>query len=152
MSRQYDLSERLRDDLKQAQKERDAARVETLRFLLSLIHNRELEKRGGGGDPHLTDEEVTVLLRSETKRRREALELFRRGGREDLADAEEASVRHIEEYLPPLMDREKIEEAVHELKAAGFADFNSLMREAMQRLKGKADGRLVAEVVREKTK
>jgi hypothetical protein len=144
------LEERIRGDLTVAQKGGDAARVGTLRFLLAQMHNREIEKRGAGKEPTLTDDEVMDVLRREAKKRREAIELFTRGGRADLRDRETAELAVIESYLPAAMSRAEIEAIVDGLMAKGLSDFNQLIRAAMQELKGKADGSLVSQVIRER--
>jgi len=117
--------------------------------VLSLLQNREIEKRGTGQAPVLGDEEVIEIMQREVKKRREAIELFRKGGRPELAEKEEKELIFINEYLPARMRREEIVVLVCELKKSGLNDFNSLMKEAAKATKGKADGKLVSEIVRE---
>lgn len=140
----------LRDDLKSAIKSGDGEKSSLLRFVLAQLHNREIEKKGRGEEPKLTDEETIDVLRKEVKKRKEAMDLFRRGGREDLREKEEKEAKLIEEYLPAQMSREQITAVVDELKNSGQSDFTSLMREAMKKLKGQADGKLVGEVVKDR--
>lgn len=139
------LYERLADDLKTAQKAGDAVRVGVLRFALAQIKNREIERRGSGAA--IGDADIIDVLQKEAKRRREAISLFRKGGREDLATKEEAEMVHLAAYLPAQMSREEIDAVIAALRAKGTNDFNGLMRAAMQELKGKADGKIVGEAV-----
>ncbi len=142
----------LQEDLKKALKSGDEASVGLLRLLLAQIHNREIEKRSKGGGDVLSDEEVRDVLQKEVKKRKESITLFRQGKREDLAKKEEAEMALIAPYLPAAVTREEIEKVVDILKGSGFSDFPSLIREAMKQLKGRADGTLVSEVIRESLK
>src|SRR3989338_4013206 len=137
------LKEKLGDELKESLLRRDAEKTGVLRFVLSLLQNREIEKRGTGQAPVLGDEEVIEIMQREVKKRREAIELFRKGGRPELAEKE---LIFINEYLPARMRREEIVVLVCELKKSGLNDFNSLMKEAAKATKGKADGKLVSEI------
>ena len=128
---------------------RDAEKTGVLRFLISLLQNREIEKRGTGQAPVLADDEIIEIFQREVKKRKEAIELFRKGGRPELADKETKELIFINEYLPPEMNREEIAVLVGELKNKGLNDFNSLMKEAAKATKGRADGKLVSEIVRE---
>jgi len=144
------LKEKLTDDLKEAMKAGLKEKTDTVRFLLAQIQNREIEKRSTGQAPTLTDEEVIEALQKEVKKRREAIELFRKGGRPELVQKEEKELVFIAGYLPAEMSREELEKIIVDLKNQGFNDFNSLMKEAMKKVKGKADGKLVSEIVKGK--
>ncbi len=143
------LKEKLGDELKDSLLKRDAEKTGVLRFLISLLQNREIEKRGTGQAPVLADDEIIEIFQREVKKRKEAIELFRKGGRPELADKETKELIFINEYLPPEMNREEIAVLVGELKNKGLNDFNSLMKEAAKATKGRADGKLVSEIVRE---
>jgi uncharacterized protein YqeY len=143
------IKERLTEDLKGALKRGDSDLVSTLRFLLAQIQNEEIDSRGRGGSETLSEEVVTAVLKTEVKRRNEASLLFKEGGRNDLVGQEEKAVRVIRNYLPPELSREKIVEVVRRLRANGFNEFSTLMRETMAELKGRAGGREVSEVVKE---
>ncbi|MDO8664882.1 MAG: GatB/YqeY domain-containing protein [Candidatus Liptonbacteria bacterium] len=143
------LKEKLRDEAKESLLKRNAEKTGVLRFLLSLLQNREIEKRGTGQSPMLGDEEVIEILQREVKKRKEAIELFRKGGRPELVEKETKELVFINEYLPPQMQREEIVSLVSGLKEKGLNDFNSLMKEAAKATKGLADGKLVSEIVRE---
>ena len=144
-----EILEKIRSDLKEALKAREDVKVQTLRYILSQVHNKEIEKKGaqGGG---LSNEEVVEVLRREAKKRKEALDIFRKSGREDLASKEEADLKHFEPYLPKAVDAREIEAAVIEIVSKGGGDFGSVMKEVMAKFKGQADGKLVSELVKKK--
>jgi hypothetical protein len=139
------LRQKIYEDLKSAMKARDVVRLETLRFIWSGIKNAEIDAKH-----ELEDEEVVKLLRTEVKRRQEAIEQFKQGGRNDLSEDEEVKLEVINSYLPQLMSREEIEKVVDEIVLRGTSEFGAVMGQAMGQLKGKADGKLVSEVVRDK--
>lgn len=138
----------IEEDLKSSMKNADSERVGILRLLLSAIHNEEIAKRGRGGEGSLDPDEEIVVLKREAKKRKESIELYRQGGRNDLAEKEERELKVISQYLPPEMSREAVEETVRKVIASGQKDFGSVMKEAMKELKGQADGKLVAEVIK----
>ncbi len=149
-----ELKERISGDLKEAMKSRDDFKVGTLRFLLSSIQTREIEKRGKGLEGQLTNEEVVEVLKKEAKKRRESFEIYVEGGRNDLAEKEKKELECIQLYLPPEMsdaDLEKIvEEALASVQPAGPKDFGKVMGEAMKRAKGAAEASRVQQLVKEK--
>ena len=142
------LYSQITDDIKTAMKAADKSRVEVLRFVLSVLNGPLKEKQLKEPTATLTDEETLSIIQKEAKKRRESIELFRKGNREDLASKEEAELAIIATYLPAQMSREEIEKIVADLYAGGNTEFNTLMRAAAQATKGKADGKLVAEVVK----
>lgn len=142
------LLSRINEDLKKSFKEGNTSRVGVLRFILSELHNREIEKRSKGNS-ELTDEDVMSVLSKEVKKRSEAIELFKKGGREDLVSKEEGDLLIIREYLPPPATKEEIESFVAELKSGGITDFNCLIKETMRKFAGRADGKLVSEIINE---
>jgi len=145
------LNEKIKHDTNEALKKGDTLRTGVLRFLSAELYNKIKEKQALKKEMALTDEETVETLRKEMKRRREALELFWKGGREDLVKKEEAELKVIEEYLPPPLTEAEIKAVIDELISGGLADFNSLMRETMKRLKGRgADGQTVGELIKAK--
>jgi len=144
------LYQRLTDDMKSALKAGDKPRLEVLRFVLAGIKGAEKDKNVKQPGVALTDEEVIAVLQKEAKRRKEAIELFRQGKRDDLVSKEEADLAVIMGYLPKEMSREEIGKVVEGLQAQGLNDFNSLMKETMKQLKGKADGKTVGEIIKGK--
>ncbi|RJQ29852.1 GatB/YqeY domain-containing protein [Candidatus Parcubacteria bacterium] len=143
------LKERLSGDAKNALKSGERDRADVVRFLLSQVHNREIEKHGLGKGEELTDEEALQVLQKEAKRRREAIELFRKGGRDDLVAKEEKELSFLEAYLPQALSKDEIRAIVSEFLENGTREFNALMRETMKKVAGRGDGRIVSEVVRE---
>ena len=129
----------------------DKARLGVLRFVLAGVQNAAKEKNAKESGAVLTDEEIVTLLQKEAKRRKEAVELFRQGKRDDLVSKEEADLVVIYSYLPEEMSAAEIGKIVDGLMAKGAGnDFNSLMRETMKLVKGRADGKTVGDVVKKK--
>jgi len=128
----------------------NAERVAVLRFMSSGIYNVQKDKYVKQPGVALTDDEVVAVLQKEAKRRKEAIELFRQGKRDDLVKKEEAELAVVYEYIPRELSAEEIEKMVDELTGKGFNDFNSLMREAMKLTKGRADGKTVGDIVKKK--
>ncbi len=146
------LKENLQSDLKVSLKSGNTIKTGVLRFVLSEVQNKEKEKQGQGKPPELADDEVSQVIQKEFKKRREAISLFKKGGREDLVAQEETELAVIEGYIPKQMDRGEIQAVIEKLMSKGFSDFNSLMKEAMKEMKGRADGKLVMELIKERIK
>ena len=142
------LLERLGEDLKQALKAKDAVRVSTLRLARAALHNTEIQR----GRP-LTDEEAQEVLRLEARRRKEAIEAFRRAGREEMAHREELELAVLLEYLPtPLSEEELrriVQEAIQRLGASTERDVGRVIGAVMREVRGRAEGRDVERLVRE---
>ena len=144
------LKERIASDLTAAMKAKDAARTSTLRMMKAAIVNRQIEKGG-----ELDEEELMKLLRSQVKQRRDSVEQYQKGGRQDLADKELAEIAVIEAYLPQAASQEQIDKAVAaaiaETGATSMKEMGAVMKAVMPRLAGKnADGRAVSETVKKK--
>jgi uncharacterized protein YqeY len=144
------LKQQIIADMTAAMKAQDAARTSTLRMVKAAITNREKE---GGGE--LTDEDVQKLLRSQVKQRRDSVEQFERGGRQELAEKEKAEIAIIETYLPQAASQEEIDQAVAaaiaETGASSMKDMGGVMKAVMAKLAGKnADGKAVSETVKAK--
>ena len=135
--------------MKTALKGGEQERLQTLRFVLAQLQNREKEKQATGQAPHLTDEETMEVLQREAKKRRESAALFEKGGRPDLKEKEERELVIIQAYLPAMMSDEEVRKVIEQLVAAGNNEFSSLMRESMKQLKGKAEGGRVTQLVKE---
>ncbi len=142
------LLDRLNEDLKEAMRAQDQLRKDTIRLVKTAIRNAEVE-RGRA----LEEGEILEIIAKQVKLRREALADFQRGGRHDLVRQYEGEVAILEAYLPRQMSREEVvqaaREVIAELGAEGPKAMGSVMRELMQRLRGRADGKLVNEVVKE---
>jgi uncharacterized protein YqeY len=144
------LKEQIAGDMVTAMKAKDAARTSTLRMLKSAISYREIEKGGA-----LDDEELAKLLRSQLKQRRDSVEQYQKGGRQDLAEKETAEISVIEAYLPQAASAEEIEQAVTaaiaETGATSVKEMGAVMKATMVILAGKnPDGRTVSETVKKK--
>jgi len=140
---------RIEDDLKQAMLARDAERRDALRLILAALKSAEKELQR----PLHDDEELQVLQR-ERKRRLEAAEAFRGGGREEQAVAEEVELDVLEAYMPEPLSDEEIEDIVDdviaEVGATSLRDIGRVMADVMPQVSGRADGSTVSQLVREK--
>jgi len=148
------LKERISSELIQALKQKNDVKVGTLRLFLASAHNREIEKKGKGGSPDLSDEELLEILGREAKKRKEAMEIYTKGGRPELAEKEARELKVLEEYLPAQLDAAAIESIVDEtigaMKPQGVKDFGRVMGEVMKKLKGVADPALVTKLIKDK--
>jgi len=138
------LADRLRAAMNEARKQRDQARTLLLSTILSDIKNREIELNHTP-----TDDETAEVLRRGVKRRRESVEAYEKAGRTELADREKAEIKALEEFLPASVAPEEIRAAVREAIAGGATDMGKVMGAVMPRFKGRADGKLVNQIVRE---
>lgn len=139
-----DLALSLRAALNAARKSQDKARALVLGTILANLKNRELEL---GRNP--TDDEVVEVIRKGIKLRREAAEQFSAAQRADLADVERNQIRVLEEFLPPAVDPAEIRAAARAAIAAGAKDLGRVMSAVMPKFKGRAEGKLINEIVRE---
>lgn len=146
------LKDTLNNDIKNAMLKKESQRLETLRMVKAKLLEKEVEKRIT--PEGMTEEDELQVLLSSAKMRKEAIEEFEKAGRKDLADKERGELEIIKEYLPKEMSREEIMKLVDDLAAklgvAGPKDFGKLMGAAMKELRGKADGKLVQEIVKAK--
>ncbi|CUT03288.1 GatB/YqeY domain-containing protein [Candidatus Chrysopegis kryptomonas] len=146
------LKEKLQEDLKNAMKSGDKIRLEVVRMLQTMLKRKEIERKGEGKD--LTEEDEIQVIKSEIKKRKEAIELFEKGGRNDLAEKERKELEILNEYLPEQMSEEEIknfvEKVIQEIGATGPKDLGKVMGAVMKELRGKADGALVQKIVKEK--
>ena len=145
MSKRDDISR----DTKEAMRDRDRPRVEALRMLSAAVKNGEIEK----GEPLTEDEEITILRR-QLKQREESAGAFRKAGREEQARNEEAEADIVRRYLPaPLSDEELeriVEEAIRESGAASMRDMGAVMGRASEISGGRADGKRLSALARER--
>jgi uncharacterized protein YqeY len=138
------LADRLRAGMNEARKQRDQARTLLLSTILSDIKNREIEL-----NKTPTDDETAEVLRRGVKKRRESVEAYEKAGRTELAATEAAEIKALEEFLPASMPAEEIRAVVREAIAGGAKDMGKVMGAVMPKLKGRADGKLVNQIVRE---
>jgi len=139
------LKDRITQDMKAALKARDNLTVETCRMLLAAIKNEEINKRHA-----LTDEETIAILNRAVKTRQEAIGLYDKGGRADLADKERREVEIVKRYLPQQLTQEEIaravQEVVRELGVTSRKEIGRVMKELMARHPGRVDGRLANQI------
>lgn len=129
----------------QAMKQKNHSELETLRYLWSEIKNQEIDCHH-----ELSDDEVVQVVKREVKRRREAIEQFRAGDRDDLVRDEQEKLKIIKRYLPQQMSRDQVEQIVDKVLQESQSDFGKVMKQVMEKTQGQVDGKLVAEVVRSK--
>jgi uncharacterized protein YqeY len=140
------LRQTIFDQIKQAMKAHQTDKLGVLRFIYSEIKNVEIDAKH-----ELTDNEVIGLLRKEVKRRKEAIDQYRAGGRDDIVSKELAELTIIETFLPAQMSVETIEKIVTDIVAQNQThDFGQLMKLVMAATQGQADGKLVSQIVRSK--
>jgi len=141
------LRDSIANDMRDAMKARDSARVATLRLLMAAITNVEKEKIH-----QLDDDEVLEVIAREAKRRRESIEAFDKGGRPDLVEKETAELRVLETYLPERLSDEElatlVDQAIAETGASQPKQMGEVMKALMPKLRGRADGAQVSALVR----
>lgn len=145
------LHQTIQNDLKTAMKAGDAFSLGVLRMLSAALQNKGIEKRGKGLAPELTDDEARDILLKEMKKRQDAMGLYAKGGRADLAERERKEAEYIGKYLPARMGRaeaEKIIEGI--LLKTRCVNFGEAMKAVMTELKGKADAQIISEIIKEK--
>jgi len=142
------LKEDVKQDIIKAMKEKNELLVLVLKGISSEIHNKEIEKK-----QELTDEDVLIIISSEAKKRKDAIEGFKQGKRDDLAEKEIKELEILKIYLPEQIGEEEIKQeakkAIEEVNATGPQDTGKVMSILMGKLKGKAEGGLVSKIVGE---
>jgi uncharacterized protein YqeY len=148
------VKEQLANDLKDAMRAGDALRRDVLRSVITAISNAEIGRVDvsdeAAGRQALGDADALGVIQKQAKQRRESMEEFRKGGRQDLVDREAAELAILETYLPKQMSREEVEVEVRAVLAeTGATEKAKVMPAAIARMKGRADGRMINEVVTE---
>ena len=147
------LKERLTDNIKTAMKAKDKIRLETIRSLKKAVLEKEVSVRPSGQET-LTEEQELDILAQQAKQRRDSIAQYRSAGRDDLADKEAQELSIIEEYLPRQLSPEELstilDETIAKVGATSPKDMGKVMGMVMKQLKGKADGKQVQEMVKEK--
>jgi uncharacterized protein YqeY len=142
------LKQKLTDDLKQALREGDKVRRSAIRLAMAAIKNAEIARQAS-----LEDTDILGIIAKEVRQRKESIEAFKQGKRQDLVAQEEAELAVLEQYLPRQMTREEImaeaRRVIDEVGAQGPGDKGKVMPQLMAQLKGRADGREINEVVTE---
>ncbi len=146
------LKELLLSDLKGALKARDSIRLNTIRGLNTEIKNREIDL----GQKDLDDEAVVSLIATQIKKRKEAIVHFEKGGRKELADQEKQEMEVLKQYLPEQVSedaiRKRVQEVVEELNAKSLSDLGKVMKVLVPEFKGKADNKVIKDLVGERLK
>ena len=147
------LKDRISEDIKTAMKAKDKVRLETVRSIKKVILEKEVSVRPQGQDT-LTESQETEVLVQQAKQRREAIEMFRQAGRDDLVEQQVQELAIIEEYLPKQLSDEEVgvvvDEVVASVGATSIKDMGKVMGPVMQQLKGKADGQKIQAIVKAK--
>jgi len=143
------LRARLSEEMKTAMKAKDTLRLSSIRLILSAVRNREIDLK-----KELDDQEIVEVIASLVKQRKESIKVYSDAGRTDLAEKEERELSCLLEFLPPQLSEDEIGElvlqAIVETGAQGARDMGKVMKALMSKVAGRADGRLVSEIVRQK--
>ncbi len=138
----------IQDGIKTAMKSGDRVALSTLRLLSSALHNEEINKHR-----ELSDEEILKTVASLTKQRQESIEFFRKGGRNDLLQQEEAELAVLRRFLPAAMNEDEVRAAIRnsidEVGAKGIQDLGRVMKQVMPKVAGRTDGKRVSELAKE---
>ncbi len=145
------LKDTIQNDLKNAMIAKDEQGLSTIRMLKSALQYFEIQK--GGAGYQASDEDVIEVVGREIKKRKESIEMFEKGGRQELADKEKQELELLQKYLPEQMSEEDIRilvgQAISQSNAATMQDMGKVMSILSPQIKGKADGGLVSSIVRE---
>ncbi|MBI5746161.1 MAG: GatB/YqeY domain-containing protein [Nitrospirae bacterium] len=144
------LQERLINEMKEAMRSGDKNKVSVIRMVRSSLKYKEIEK---GKDKVLSEEDVIQVIVSSVRQRRDSIEEFKKGGRQDLADKEEAEIRILQAFLPKQITNEElvkiIKETIEEVNAVGIRDMGQVMKRLVPKIVGKADPASVSNIVKE---
>ena len=143
------LEERLVNEMKEAMKSNDKLRLSTIRMIRSAVKNKEIEQR-----QKLQDEDIQRVIQGMMRRGEESLEQFRSGGRMDLVEKESKELEILRSFLPQSLSQEEIlriiDQSIEEAEASSLKDLGKVMKSVMPKLQGKADGKLVNQLVKER--
>jgi len=143
------LEERLLEEMKQAMKTNDKLRLSTIRMIRSALKNKEIELR-----KKLEDEEAAKVIQAMVRKGEESVEQFQLGGRTDLVEKEKKEIEILKSFLPQPLSQEEvskiIEQSIQETQASSPKDIGKVMKSVMPKIAGKADGKLINQLVKEK--
>lgn len=143
------LKETLMEDLKDAMRNRETIKKDTIVLVRSAIQNKEIASK----KDELSDDEIIEIISKEVKERRGAIEEFEKGDRQDLVDQTEKEIEFLLKYLPKQLTKEELEnlvkEVIEEVGATSLKDMGKIMGSIMPKIKGRADGNMVNEIVQE---
>lgn len=142
------LSDRLNEDMKQAMKSQDKFKLSVIRMVRSTIKNSEIDLKRS-----LDDNEVLDVLTREIKQRKDSLQEFAKAGRDDLADSLKAELVILAEYMPQQLSEEEVkaivQQTIQQIGASSKADMGKVMTALMPQVKGRADGKLINQLVQQ---
>lgn len=142
------LNNQIDQDIVSAMKSKDEESLSVLRMLKSAIKNKEIEKKA-----ELADEDILSVIQSQIKTRRDSVEMYKTGGREELAQKEEKEILILQKYLPEQMSEDdvriEVKDAITKTGASQIQDMGKVMGMVMGKLKGKADGSTISKIVKE---
>jgi uncharacterized protein YqeY len=145
------LKQKIQDDLKQAMLARDEFKTSAIRMLKSAIQYYEIQKGGAGYEA--TDDDIIDVIGREVKKRKESIELYKQGGRPDAADKENKELELLSAYLPEQMSEDEVrtlvQTAIKQTGASSIQEMGKVMSSLMPKVKGKANGAVVSNIVRE---
>jgi uncharacterized protein YqeY len=143
------LEERLLEEMKQAMKSNDKLRLSTIRMIRSALKNKEIDLR-----KKLEDEEVAKVIQAMVRKGEESVEQFQIGGRMDLVDKEKKEIEIMKSFLPQPLSQEEIlkiiDQSIQETQASSPKDIGKVMKSVMPKIGGKADGKLINQLVKER--
>lgn len=147
------LRQELNDSLKKAMKAKDSCATSTIRLILAALKDRDIAARTQGSDEKLNDDQILEVLQKMVRQRRDAIEMYAKGGRQDLADREQREIEIIEGFLPkPLSDAESktaVREVISELGASSIKEMGQVMGELKRRYPGRMDFSKASAMVKE---
>jgi uncharacterized protein YqeY len=144
-----EINDKVSKEMVSAAKSKDKLRLSALRLIKAALHNKEIDLKG-----ELKEEDVLQVLSSMVKQRKDSIEQFKIGGRQDLVEKEEKELAVVQEFMPQQLSEEEIEKeiiaAIEEVGATGPRDMGKVMKALMPKFTGKADGKVVSAKVKEK--
>jgi hypothetical protein len=142
-----DINAKLNEEIAVAAKAKDKIRLSAIRLLKTALHNKEIDLMRS-----LNESEILQILSVIVKQRKDSIEQFAKGGRNDLVEKEEAELKVVQEFMPAQMSAEEVEtvikKAIAEAGAVSVKDMGKVMKILMPQLTGKADGKMVGEKVK----
>jgi uncharacterized protein YqeY len=143
------LKEKILQDIKEAMKAQDRLKLSTLRLLMAEMKNKEIAAKG-----ELKDQEILALIQKAVKQCQDSIEQYKKGGREDLAEKEGEEMKILKTYLPKELSQEEllkiVDHAISTTGALSPKDMGRVMKEVIPQTQGKADGKLVSELVKKR--
>jgi len=143
------LEERLLDEMKQAMKSNDKLRLSTIRMIRSAVKYKEIDLR-----EKLDDDEILRVMQGMVRKSEESIEQFKAGGRADLVEKETKEIEVLKSFLPQSLGQEEIikmiDESIQETQASSLKDLGKVMKSVMPKLAGRADGKLINQLVKER--